>query len=266
LAGNLEVLIFVFTKQQDMTNTTTTLTRVRNYQGSNSFVIKMKDALSRWGNLTAKQLEATEKCLNQEVKVDVETLPEDLKKIATYEGKNSFVLDVKAKLLTYGTLSDAQKSRSLAQIQKEKDKEQTYNVKWPTEGETIKLGRKAGQELKEKYGLEFNPILLDITKILSVSPKAVKFSGKMTVKRGKVCQVCCKTLTDEFSMLTGVGKICAGHMKIPYITDATQAEKFRNDYLKRVEEIGEMEFWVPKTQIKKWSDEVTQNMVESIHG
>lgn len=248
-----------------MTNTTTTLTRVRNYSGSNSFVIKMKEALSKWGNLTAKQLEATEKCLNQEVKVDVETLPEDLKKIASYEGKNSFVLDIKAKLLTYGTLTDAQKSRSLVQVQKEIDKEQTYKTNLPTIGETIKIGRKIGVQLKEQYGLEFNPILLDITKVLKVSPKAVQFRAKMTVKRGKVCQICCKTLTDEFSMLTGVGKICAGHMKIPYITDASQAEKFRNDYLKRVEEIGEMEFWVPKTQIKKWSDYVTQNIIYSLH-
>jgi hypothetical protein len=249
---------------KNMTNTTT-ITRVRNYQGSNTFVLKMKDVLNKWGNLTEKQAEAVQKCLSTEVKVDIETLSDDLKKVATYEGKNSFVLDVKSKLLTYGTLTDKQLSKSLEQITKEKDKEQTYHTNWPLEGETIKIGRRVGQQLKETYGLEFNPILLDITKVISVAPKAVKFSGKMTIKRGKVCHVCCKTLTDEFSMLTGVGKICAGHMKIPYITDASQAEKFRNDYLKRVEEIGEMEFWVPKSQIKKWSDDVTQNMVESMH-
>ena len=59
-------------------------------------------------------------------------------------------------------------------------------------------------------------------------------------------------MTDEFSMLTGVGKICANHMRIPYITDISQADRFREDYLRRVEEIGEMEFWVPKSQVKKW--------------
>jgi len=100
--------------------------------------------------------------------------------------------------------------------------------------------------------LKFNPILIDITSLKAVSPKAVLFIGKMTVKRGKVCTCCMKTLTDEFSMLTGLGKICAGHMRVEYITDASQADRFREDYLKRVEEIGEMEFWVPKSQIKKW--------------
>jgi len=111
--------------------------------------------------------------------------------------------------------------------------------------------------LKEKYGLKFNPILLDITKILAISPKAVKFSGKMTVKRGDVCMCCAKTLTDEFSMLTRMGKICAGHMGVEYITDKSQADRFREEYLKRVEEIGEMEFWVPKSKIIKWDGDMS---------
>ena len=58
------------------------------------------------------------------------------------------------------------------------------------------------QELKENYGLEFNPVLIDITRLLSVGPKAIKFSGKMTVKRGNICVCCGRELTDEFSMLT----------------------------------------------------------------
>jgi hypothetical protein len=88
--------------------------------------------------------------------------------------------------------------------------------------------------------------------MLGISPKAVKFQGKMTVKRSKVCMCCAKTLTDEFSMLTGMGKICSKHMRVPYITDRSQATQYREDYLKRVEEIGLMEFWIPRSQIKKW--------------
>ncbi len=122
----------------------------------------------------------------------------------------------------------------------------------PTIGDTIKVGRKTGQDLKTRYNLKFNPILLDVTKIVSVTPKAVKLVGKMTIKRGDVCVCCAKTLTDEFSMLTKMGKLCAKHMGMEYITDKSQAEKFREEYLKRVEEIGEMEFWIPLSQIKKW--------------
>jgi hypothetical protein len=224
----------------------------------------MKDALKKWGGLTPKQLMATEKALNSEVKtINKAELPEDVKRIVEYKGENPFVKDIASKFEKWGTLTSKQISAAVAQIQKEEDKEKTVRMNWPTIGETIKLGRKKGIELKEKYGLKFNPILIDITALKAVSPKAVLFTGKLTIKRGDVCTCCLKTLTDEFSMLTGFGKICAKHVGVEYITDKSQAQRFREEYLKRVEEIGEMEFWVPKTQIKKW-DGVTASIVETI--
>jgi hypothetical protein len=219
----------------------------------------MKDTVAKYGGLTPKQLAAVEKCLNATAQVNMEELPEDLKRIVEYTGENPFVKDIAAKFKQYGSLTENQKAAAVKQIQKEEDKEKTIRMNWPTPGETIIVGRKVGQLLKETYELEFNPMLIDITRLLSVSPKAVKFAGKMTIKRGKICTSCMRDLTDEFSMLTGMGKICAGHMKVPYIKDASEATRFREDYLKRVEEIGEMEFWIPRKQIKKWT-----GMTESI--
>lgn len=242
-----------------MTTTTTTLDRVRNYEGNNSFVLKMKTVVTKYNGLTPNQLAAVEKCLNAVATVKTEEMTKDMKRIVDYRGENKFVKDIAEKFQKYGTLTDKQKSAALAQIQKEEDQERTIRMNWPTPGETIIIGRKIGQELKETYGLQFNPTLLDITKLLAVSPKAVKFAGKMTIKRGKICTSCMKDLTDEFSMLTGMGKICANHMRVPYIKDASEATRFREDYLKRVEEIGEMEFWIPRKQIKKWT-----GMTESI--
>ena len=247
-----------------MTTQISTQDKVRNYQGQNRFILNMKDALKKWGQLTPKQLEASDKALNSEVKtINKDELPEDVKRIVEYKGENPFVKDIASKFEKWGTLTSKQISAAVAQIQKEEDKEKTVRMNWPTIGETIKLGRKIGMELKEKYGLKFNPILIDITTLKAVSPKAVLFSGKLTIKRGDVCTCCMKTLTDEFSMLTGFGKICAKHVGVEYITDKSQTQRFREEYLKRVEEIGEMEFWVPKTQIKKW-DGVTSSIVETI--
>lgn len=188
-----------------MTTTTTTIEKVQNYKGTNSFIIKMKDTIKKYNRLTPKQEEVV-----------------------------------------------------LGIFQKEHN-ERTIEMNWRTPGETLIIGRNIGQKLKETYGLEFNPTLIDITRLLSVSPKAVKFSGKMTIKRGKVCTSCMRDLTDEFSMLTGMGKTCAKHMKVEYIKDASETTRFREDYLKRVDEIGEMTFWIPKKQIKKW-----EGMTESI--
>jgi len=186
-----------------------------------------------------------------------------LDRVKNYKGENSFVKDIISKYQKYGTFTQKQIEAVAKQITKEEDKEKTIRMNWPTIGETIKLGRKIGVQLKDTYGLEFNPILIDITKLLAVSSKAVKFAGKMTIKRGKVCTCCMKTLTDEFSMLTNMGKICARHMKVEYITDASQAESFRERYLQRVEEIGEMEFWVPRKQIVKWNG-MTESILRSM--
>ena len=242
---------------------TSTTEKVKNYQGQKSFVIKMKDVLAKYGRLTPKQEEATEKCLNATVTVKVEEMTEDMKRIVEYKGKNSFVLEIASKFQTYGTLTEKQKTAALKQIQKEEDKEKTIRMNWPTTGETIVIARKIGQQLKEAYGLEFNPTLIDITRLLGVSPKAVRFAGKMTIKRGKICSSCMRDLTDEFSMLTGMGKTCAKHLRVEYIKDASEATRFREDYLKRVEEIGEMQFWIPKNQIKKW-DGMTEAIIRTM--
>ena len=240
-----------------------TISKVRNYQGTNSFVNKMKSVVNQYGSLTIKQVEAVEKCLKASTVVESKELPEDVKRIVDYTGENSFVKEIGSKFKQYGTLSEKQVSAAINQIQKEEDKERTIRMNWPVIGDSIKITRKVGEELKKTYGLQFNPIILDITKLMAVSPKAVQFEAKMTVKRGKVCTCCGRTLTDEFSMLTGIGKLCAKHIRVPYITDKSQAERFRNEYLERVEEIGKMVFWIPKSQIVKWEG-ITESMVKSM--
>jgi hypothetical protein len=212
----------------------------------------MKQAITKYGSLTAKQAAAVEKILNAPVEAKQVELTEDMKKIQSYTGENSFVKEIQSKLEKYGKLTDKQVDAALGQIKKEETKAATKHMNIPTEGDTIQVGRKIGQQMKETYGLQFNPTILDITKVLAISPKAVKFSGKMTVKRCNVCVCCAKTLTDEFSMITKMGKTCAKHMGVEYIKDKSQADRFRKDYLKRVEEIGTMEFWVPKSQLKNW--------------
>ena len=223
----------------------------------------MKSVVNQYGSLTLKQAEAVEKCLKATTVVEIKELPENVKRIVNYAGENSFVKEISSKFKKYGTLTEKQISAAVNQIQKEEDKERTIRMNWPITGETIKITRKVGEELKKTYDLKFNPILIDVTRLKGVSPKAVQFVGKMTVKRGKVCVCCGRTLTDEFSMLTGIGKLCAKHIGVPYITDKSQAERFRKEYLDRVEEIGEMEFWIPKSQIVKWEG-ITEMIVRTI--
>jgi len=239
-----------------------TLTKVREYKGSNSFLLKMKEVVNKFNNLTPKQMEAVNKIL-PDVKLDVETLPENLKMVAKYEGRNSFVLSMKDNLMTYGKLTEKQIEAAVKQINKEKQSTEMKRIKMPMVGDTVVVRRYIGQQLKEKYNLKFNPILLDVVSITGIGDKMFRVKAKMTVKRGNVCMCCGRTLTDEFSMLTKVGSTCAKHMGIEYITDKSRAERLRNDYLKKVEEIGVMEVVIPFRQIKIWEGNGSE-LLESI--
>ena len=190
------------------------------------------------------------------------TTTQTIEKVQNYTGKNSFINKMKDTIKKYGRLTPKQDEAVVKIFQKEEN-ERTIEMNWPTIGETLIIGRNVGQELKETYGLEFNPVLIDITRLLSVGPKTIKFSGKMTVKRGNLCMCCGRELTDEFSMLTKMGKTCAKYMRVEYIKDQSQVERFREDYLKRVDEIGEFEFTIPKRQIRKWEG-MTESIVKTI--
>ncbi len=243
--------IFVEIKtEKDMT--VNIATQVQNYNGTNSFINKMKQVITQYGRLTQNQRIAVEKIFSNISEVKSVELTGDLKTISEYKGQNAFVNEIKSKLESFGKLTEKQVSAAMNQITKENNKTVVRKVNVPAPGNTIKVGRAVGERLKETYNLQFNPILLDITKVLEFTSKAVKFSGKLTSKSGSICKCCGRTLTDDFSKITGVGKTCASHMGITYITDKSQVERFNQDYMKQVEAIGEIEFWVPISQIKVW--------------
>jgi hypothetical protein len=74
--------------------TTDIATQVRNYQGTNSFIVKMKDSISRYGSLTVKQRMAVEKIFSNIGEIKSVELTGDLKVISDYQGYNSFVNDI----------------------------------------------------------------------------------------------------------------------------------------------------------------------------
>ena len=240
-----------------------TIRKVQNYTGNNSFIVKMKEVLTKYNYFTPKQVEIINKIL-PDVKMDVETLPENLKMIAKYDGSNSFVLSMKDNLMTYGRLTEKQTEAAIKQINKENNTdEELKRLKLPVKGDTLMVRRYIGQELKQTYNLNFNPILLDVVEITGVNKKVIRVKAKMTIKRGDICMCCGRTLTDEFSMLTKLGATCAKHIGITYIKDASEAERLREDYLKKVEEIGIMEVVIPIRQIKIWEGKGNY-LIESI--
>ena len=73
-------------------------TKLRNYQGTNSFILKMKDLVLKSRTLTENQSTAVEKIFKQIEDNKNVVLTPDFKKISEYSGTNSFINEIKNKL------------------------------------------------------------------------------------------------------------------------------------------------------------------------
>jgi hypothetical protein len=176
----------------------------------------------------------------------------EIQKILDYKGGNTFVLDIKKKYETFKYLSLKQIEVTNKAITKEEEVKKHIKVNWKIVGETITIGLSASQRLKEKYNLSFNPRVLQVTRLLEVREKSIKVCAKLTMEYGSTCVVCNKSLTDPFSMATKMGKTCAKKVGVPYIKDLSETDTFKDNFRKRIEELGEMELFIPRSQIKKW--------------
>ena len=230
--------------------------KVRSYNGTNNFIKNIQPSLLKWGRLTQKQYDIASRILQREEKqgpIVMEELSEDLKKIMSYQGGNEFVMKLKTQFETYRNLTERQIATGIRQIKKEKSPSRDLEIS--LNNESIKLKRGVALRLKEEYGLDFMPILVDLVKTTKISEKAVRVSVKMTEQNGDVCRCCGLELTDPFSVLTGMGAICAKRLGVQYIKDQSEVERFKVDLKKRIEEVGEFEFWLPKSQIKEYVTE-----------
>jgi hypothetical protein len=239
-----------------MTNVQTTTEKVRNYKGSNSFILKMKGSLSQWGRLTENQLSVVDKILINEQnmeKTKIEELPTEIRAIVEYTGINTFVNDLKLKYTTYGRLTDNQITSGYESIQREKNNDNQKQVNIKLVGNTIKLGRKIASGIKEKYDMKFHPILVDVTEVVSMSDRAFKLKAKLTKENGGICRCCGKTLTDEVSIITGIGPICSKFVGVEQPKRKEAIAQYVEELNKKIDEIGEFEFWIPKRAIVEWN-------------
>jgi len=239
-----------------MSNKTDIYNKIRTYNGSNDFLRKMQESLQKWGRLTDKQYTITEKIvLNEErqKEVDVTTLSPQLRSIVEYNGDSTFVQDLKSKYLTYRTLSDKQIQKGAEAVNREVQKNSQVDLNLKLVGNTIKLGRKIAEGIKENKNIDFFPILVDVTEVMTMSNKAFKLKAKLTKENGGICRCCGKTLTDYMSQITGIGPVCAKYVGVEHPKSVSEVEKFKADMSKKIDEIGEFEFWIPKRQIVEWN-------------
>ena len=105
--------------------------------------------------------------------------------------------------------------------------------------------------------LEFNPFLVTISKVLNETSKAYQVVGRMNTSDVTSCRCCGKDLTDWRSQATGVGPVCSKYLNIPYVKNVEDVAVFKKMLKLKIEEIGDLTFWVPKSQIVEGLDELS---------
>jgi len=230
--------------------------KVRNYEGTSNFLNSLKANLSKYGRLTPKQYTAAEKIIVSESRkeeVNVEELPANLKAIVTYKGESTFINDLKDKYMKYRRLTEKQVIAGSQAVDREVQKNSQKDLNIPLVGDTIKIGRKIALEIKKSYDLDFHPILVDVTKLVKSSNRALLIRAKLTKENGGICRCCGKTLTDEMSQMTGIGPVCASYVGVKHPASRRDIPQFQEEIAKKIDEIGEFEFWIPKRSIQKWT-------------
>ena len=228
---------------------------ISEYNGNNSFLNSLKSGYSKYGKLTPAQLSAAERLITN-IREKVKTMApievrKNIEQIMEYKGDNKFVLDLKSKYEKYGKLTEKQIDAGLNVVNRKVQNRLVNPLALP-KTETIVVGQRTGRQIKEEKELDFLPIQIDVSHVIGVSRKAVHLRGKLSTVVGSVCRCCGRKLTDELSKLTGMGKTCAKNTKVPYVKNTNDLERFMNDLHPRVNEIGEFDFWIPKSQIIEW--------------
>lgn len=124
-------------------------------------------------------------------------------------------------------------------------------------GNTIKMNRRFGMQIKEKYGLTFFPRIVDVVGLVDLDKTDINLVIKLTKENGKVCRCCGATLKTPMSQLTSIGPVCSKHLGVKFPTTQNQVESFRQEIENKIESLGEFEIKIPKSQIDKWEGDAS---------
>jgi hypothetical protein len=192
-------------------------TKVKNYDGNNYFINSLKLGLSKYGKLTPKQLIAAD---------------------------NFF-----SKLETPKVEVSNQPINGNIVISQPENKERLVNV-------NIKVTKFVAKNIAEKNKLDFRPFLITVSKVVSETSKSYQLVGRMTTSDVTSCRCCGLDLTDWRSQATGVGPVCSKNLGIPYVKKEEDVEVFKKMLTLKINQIGDLTFWVAKSQIVEGLNEL----------
>lgn len=206
-------------------------------------------------------------------------------KLKAYNGNNHFMLSLKSGLIRYGKLTEKQLPHAIKFF--EDLQEQTSQTATLVSAEIIEVRQYPVYTLKNpcliilkgqyfvKQLCEDKLLLGDVisyawvvSEVTGLTEKAVRVKAKIADSKHNLnfCRACGRSLTDKFSIATGMGRVCSDRYGVEYIKDLADVVNFKIRLDDKINEIGEKEFWLPKSKIENFSNlkEEIDNSTNSI--
>lgn len=234
---------------------------ILNYNGTDKFILSLRDSLKKWGRLTDKQMKYASRSLKMSTSaptpnpVNVVTLkPDEIAKINSLMSNNKFVDDIKSQIARKPQLSQRQYDgimkwvKNAAPGPKKAALIMNDLIIEPTD---VVFSRYQSKRIKKQCGLSFTPVTMTITKLVSQTDKALTLVGRLTLGTVTRCRICGKDLTDDKSRATGIGPVCCKRLGIPYIKNPADIARFMSDLKATIDKIGDLTFTVYKNQIEE---------------
>lgn len=116
-------------------------------------------------------------------------------------------------------------------------------------GELIEIKGWLAKQLEQQLALACFFRNLEITEVVSESPRAYSVKVKFVSKIASSCHCCGRDLDTEVSRATGIGPVCASRLGLPRPTLATAQETLAalETIRNTIGEVGPV--WIPKSQI-----------------
>lgn len=190
-------------------------------------------------------------------KFDSPVLGAELK---AYKGTFSWMLDVQKQYEKFGHLSQKQWDGVARTLNKNKPAKLAST--W-TNGVHVKINimlrRGVAMKLKKDLNLPYGPFALTVTKINNAFKS--RYSTKFTVSARingdtavNACRICGRTLTDNKSIVSGIGPTCAKKLGALYITYQTDIKKFMAEFKAECDKVGEFSVDLWENNIKEGAD------------
>jgi hypothetical protein len=208
-------MIETMTKQE--LNTIDVYSLLRNYSGTNQFMLSLKMSLIKWGKLTQKQLPYAIKFFQEQQQSADNTAVNSTsvqKTFPSYKLKNSVLITLRGQFF----VKDLCENKLML-------------------GDVISYA-------------------WVVSEVTGITEKAIRVKAKIADSKHNLnfCRACCRSLTDKFSIATGMGKICSEKYGVPYIKDMSQVGEYKLALDNKIASIGEKEFWLPKSKVNELSD------------